>query len=67
MKNLTKAKKNTLNVKKVTVKKKRKQAMLDDDNDIPYCNSESISSIESRTGRGFWGNPSSGYVYDRDN
>ena len=54
--------------KKVKVKKQSRVAMLDDDNDIPVVrNSESISSYENRTGRGFWGNPSSGYVYDKDN
>jgi len=68
MKKLTKAKENALNVKKVKTKKQSKIAMLDDDNDIPVVrNSESISSYENRTGRGFWGNPSSGYVYDKDN
>jgi hypothetical protein len=68
MKNLTKAKTNTLNVKKVRARKQSRLAMLNDDNDIPVVrNSESISSYENRTGRGFWGNPSSGYVYDKDN
>jgi hypothetical protein len=50
-------------------KKRRKRLRaLDDDNDIPVVrDSESISSYENRTGRGFWGNPSSGYVFDKDN
>jgi len=68
MKKLTKVKENTLKVKKVKAKKQSRVAMLDDDNDIPVVrDSESISSYENRTGHGFWGNPSSGYVYDRDN
>ena len=66
MKKVTKAKANKLNVKKTKTRKQSRFAMLDDDNDIPFCNSESISSIENRTGHGFWGNPSSGYVYDED-
>lgn len=48
-------------------KDKKRLKVLDDD-DIPVVrNSESISAYENRTGHGFWGNPSSGYVYDRDN
>jgi hypothetical protein len=29
-------------------------------------NSESIEEIEKRTGHGFWGNPTTGYIYDKD-
>jgi hypothetical protein len=68
MKKLTKAKENALKVKKVKAKRQSRLAMLDDDNDIPVVrDSESISAYENRTGHGFWGNPSSGYVYDKDN
>jgi predicted house-cleaning noncanonical NTP pyrophosphatase (MazG superfamily) len=68
MKKLSKVKANTLKVKKEKTKKQRKLDMLDDDNDIPVVrNSESISSYENRTGHGFWGNPSTGYIYDKDN
>ena len=67
MKKVTKAKANKLNVKKVKTRKQSRVAMLDDDNDIPVVrDSESISAYENRTGHGFWGNPSSGYVYDED-
>jgi nitrite reductase/ring-hydroxylating ferredoxin subunit len=48
-------------------KDKKRLKVLNDDNDIPVVrDSESISAYENRTGHGFWGNPSSGYVYDED-
>jgi hypothetical protein len=34
--------------------------------DVPTCYSPSIGSIERESGHGFWGNPHSGYVYDKD-
>ena len=37
------------------------------DEDVPTCHSPSIDSIEKDLGHGFWGNPTSGYIYDKDN
>lgn len=32
--------------------------------DVPQCNSESIEEFELRTGHGFWGNETTGYITD---
>jgi hypothetical protein len=38
-----------------------------DEDGIPTVATESISEYEQRTGRGFWGNATTGYIYDKDN
>jgi hypothetical protein len=39
-----------------------------DDDDIPVVkNSESTQEWETKNGRGFWGNNTTGYIYDKDN
>ena len=44
----------------------KKQLRQLDDDDIPVVkNSESIEDYERRTGHGFWGNSTSGYVEDK--
>jgi hypothetical protein len=40
--------------------------MMEDD-DIPTTSSESIEEYEQRTGRGFWGNNTTGYINDKRN
>ena len=37
-----------------------------EDNDIPTTNSKSIEEIENEQGHGFWGNSTSGYIYNKD-
>jgi len=46
---------------------KRIAKAIDDENDIPVSNSQSITEWEEEHGRGFWGNETTGYIYDKDN
>ena len=40
---------------------------LDDDDNIPTTRtSKSIQEIEEEQGHGFWGNSTTGYIYDKD-
>jgi len=52
------------------MRKFTKQQLKDlDDHDIPTVNSEVSISIERWElihGRGFWGNATTGYIYDKD-
>jgi len=45
---------------------KRILKATEDENDIPISNGESISEYEERTGHGFWGNETTGYIFDKD-
>lgn len=36
------------------------------DEDVPTTHSKSIDEIERETGHGFWGNSTTGYIYDKD-
>lgn len=44
--------------------RKRLRAM---DEDVPTCYSASTAESEMKLGHGFWGNPTSGYIYDKNN
>jgi hypothetical protein len=45
---------------------KKRLAELDDD-DVPTTRpSKSIQEIEEEQGHGFWGNSTTGYIYDKD-
>jgi hypothetical protein len=46
---------------------KEERRKLKSQEDVPTCYSPSIQSIERDLGHGFWGNPTSGYIYDKDN
>lgn len=49
-------------------KKTRSEIWIDSmDEDVPTVNSRSIQEEEKHLGHGFWGNPTSGYIYDKDN
>jgi len=39
----------------------------DDLNDGNALDGMTVSQWEQRNGRGFWGNPTTGFVYDKDN
>jgi hypothetical protein len=58
---------NTKQSKKSTLTKEGKKWLKKMDEDVPTCYSPSIESIEKDLGHGFWGNPTSGYIYDKDN
>lgn len=45
--------------------KKMKKWLKAMEEDVPTCYSPSISSLERNSGHGFWGNPASGYIYDK--
>lgn len=46
------------------------KSTYDDDDDLnmgdALDNCGSVSNWENKNGRGFWGNPTSGYIYDDD-
>jgi hypothetical protein len=52
---------------KSKLSKEEKKKLKSQEEDVPTCYSPSIQSIERNSGRGFWGNPNSGYIYDKDN
>ena len=53
--------------KKSNLTKEEERFLKKWEEDVPTCYSPSIESIEKETGHGFWGNPASGYIYDKDN
>jgi len=53
--------------KKSKLSKEEKRWLKMMDEDVPTCHSPSIESIERESGHGFWGNPTSGYIYDKNN
>jgi hypothetical protein len=36
------------------------------DEDVPSTNSKSMYELERDLGHGFWGNSTTGYIYDKD-
>ena len=44
---------------------KKQLEQLDDDNIPVVKNTESVEEYERRTGHGFWGNSTTGYVKDK--
>lgn len=45
---------------------KRTRRRHDLDEDVPTCYSPALREIEQRIGRGFWGNNTTGHIYDKD-
>jgi hypothetical protein len=54
-------------LKKSSLTKAEKKRLKSLEEDVPTCYFPSIESIEKEIGHGFWGNPTAGYIYDKDN